>query len=713
MADEDLQRRLKEAHSVITEIARNGASREEADIVARQKYNVTLDDVLKYDDSQRGMEVWGIPIPRNVGAAVVGYGQGLTSNWGDELRGRIKQGAAYLTGEDPQAAYDQEVSDTRAMESSLRDTNPVPYYAGQVGGGINQALVVPGAASTKALPLGTAVLRGAGQGAIQGAVAGAGAADGDLADRSMGLAIGGAVGGLTGAALPVITRGAGKVYDAGKSFFQDFIQPKVNLAPAAVQGADAVQAAVTPTQPITVGASDRSGALDYIARNMERDQLDSQGTSAALDAMGSRGRLADIGPNLRDAAGAVISQPGRGKSVALSALEGRQAGQQSTLLDAAQTALSEGADDASKFSQGFHEAGDALVEARKAASDPAYEAFRQANGGVTWSDDLAKLFQRPALKKAWKHAQDIAGNEGVDLPLVAETDPVTGDVTKWTGIPDNRTLDYIKRGLDDVIEGSRDARGKITTDSGRSVESLKRQFLDIVDKLNPAYAEARQAFSGPSESLRALEKGRAFLKDDAEITAAEIAKMGKGDKEFFRIGVLRDLADIIKSNPTDRSVVNKLRATGFKEKLAAAFPSEEAYNKFVQTVENEARFAGTRASTAGNSATAQRLSSAADMNGNLSQVAENLATGNTPGLVRQAWQWLQSDAAPSEKERAVLADLLLRQGPDAIKKLLPDIERRRLVQALTAGAGSAARSATGQQAAGGIVRAQGQGRSAP
>ena len=62
-------------------------------------------------------------------------------------------------------------------------------------------------------------------------------------------------------ALPIVARGAEKVYDAGKSFLQDLIQPKINLAPAAVQGADAVQTAVAPTQPITVGASDRSSAL--------------------------------------------------------------------------------------------------------------------------------------------------------------------------------------------------------------------------------------------------------------------------------------------------------------------------------------------------------------------------------------------------------------------------------------------------------------------
>ena len=75
--------------------------------------------------------------------------------------------------------------------------------------------------------------------------------------------------------------------------------------------------------------------------------------------------------------------------------------------------------------------------------------------------------------------------------------------------------------------------------------------------------------------------------------------------------------------------------------------STDALNQFLQTVENRPDLPE-RAATMGNSATAQRLSSAVDMNGSLSRAAENVMTGNTPGLMRQAWQWLQSDAAPSE-----------------------------------------------------------------
>lgn len=698
MADQDFERRLKEAHSVITEIAQNGASREEADIVARQKYGVTLDDVIKYDDSQRGVEIWGVPVPRGVGAAVVGYGQGLTSNWGDELRGRIKQGAAYLTGEDPQAAYDREVADTRSMESSLRDTNPVPYYAGQVGGGVNQAIVVPGATTSKALPLGSAMLRGAGTGAVQGAIAGAGAADGDLADRGIGGITGLVVGGVTGGALPIVARGAEKVYDAGKSFLQDLIQPKINLAPAAVQGADAVQAAVAPTQPITVGASDRSSALDYIAKSMERDQIDSRGASVALDTMGPEGRLADLGPNLRDAAGAVISQPGTGKSIAVSALEGRQAGQQQRLADAAKSKLGATGD--------WYRAADELVSKQASEASPLYDqAFANASP-VDTSNVIAALQGRAAtakgnIKTALNKILGYLGDE-VDTPEGKVFQPDTS----------LQGLHEAKLAIDDMLDAAKkdSSMGRVVK---REIMQVKAALLEAMDASNPVYKEARDKFAGNAAALDALDAGRQFLKEDAEITGGEIANMTSSEKTAFVEGVYRSIRDIIESNPADRSVVNKLRGTGFIKKLAAAFPSTDALNQFLQTVENEARFAGTRAATMGNSATAQRLSSAVDMNGSLSQAAENVMTGNTPGLMRQAWQWLQSDAAPSEKQRAVLADLLLRQGPDAIKKLLPDIDRRRLAQALMATSGSAARSAAGQQAAGGAVRAQGQGRPAP
>ena len=539
------------------------------------------------------------------------------------------------------------------------------------------------------------MLRGAGTGAVQGAIAGAGAADGDLADRGIGGITGLVVGGVTGGALPIVARGAEKVYDAGKSFLQDLIQPKINLAPAAVQGADAVQAAVAPTQPITVGASDRSSALDYIAKSMERDQMNSRGASVALDTMGPEGRLADLGPNLRDAAGAVISQPGTGKSIAVSALEGRQAGQQQRLADAAKSKLGATGTGIGRLTSSYRsrqarrplydQAFASASPSIRATSSPPSRARRDREGNI-----------RPPSIRSWV----ISG-----MRLTRRKERYFSRTRAFRG------LHEAKLAIDDMLDAAKkdSSMGRVVK---REIMQVKAALLEAMDASNPVYKEARDKFAGNAAALDALDAGRQFLKEDAEITGGEIANMTSSEKTAF-VGRLPKHSRHHRNNPADRSVVNKLRGPDSSKKLAAAFPSTDALNQFLQTVENEARFAGTRAATMGNSATAQRLSSAVDMNGSLSQAAENVMTGNTPSLMRQAWQWLQSDAAPSEKQQAVLADLLLRQGPDAIKAVARYRSAPVGPEALMATSGSAARSAAGQQAAGGAVRAQGQGRPAP
>lgn len=176
----DMEAALKEVMS----IAQSGGSKQQADQVAQSKYGVTLDDVSKYYDNKRGIEIWGVPVPRSAGSFVTGYGQGLTSNWGDELRGRVKQGAAYLTGQDPQAAYTQELQNARDLERSAKSTNPAAYYGGQIAGTMNQVIAAPGLTGSKFIAAGQSLpsiaARSGLVGLLQGALSGAGAGDHDL-----------------------------------------------------------------------------------------------------------------------------------------------------------------------------------------------------------------------------------------------------------------------------------------------------------------------------------------------------------------------------------------------------------------------------------------------------------------------------------------------------------------------------------------------------
>jgi hypothetical protein len=72
------------------------------------------------------------------------------------------------------------------------------------------------------------------------------------------------------------------------------------------------------------------------------------------------------------------------------------------------------------------------------------------------------------------------------------------------------TLDYVKRGLDDIIEQNRNPiTGKLDLDeSGRAVNGLKNRLLDEMDRLNPHYRSARQAYAGPAALNSAMRDGK-------------------------------------------------------------------------------------------------------------------------------------------------------------------------------------------------------------
>ncbi|MDE0880589.1 MAG: hypothetical protein OSB00_18310, partial [Sphingomonas bacterium] len=72
-----------------------------------------------------------------------------------------------------------------------------------------------------------------------------------------------------------------------------------------------------------------------------------------------------------------------------------------------------------------------------------------------------------------------------------------------------QTLDYVKRGLDDILEERRDkVTGRLNLDEYlRSVNQVRGQLVNEVDRLNPGYRTARQAYQGPAREKDALVSG--------------------------------------------------------------------------------------------------------------------------------------------------------------------------------------------------------------
>lgn len=662
-------------------------------------------------------------------AVIQGAGQGLSMGFGDEVAAAAAatlgtpEGYFQPQGENWTDRYTSARDQIRGKLGEIQEDNPGTYATSQVAGALAPALLPTGRAM-----LGTNVIsnapnmlsmmgRSAAFGAGYGGLSALGQAQGTPGEQAVQTAVGTAAGGVLGAGIPPLVKGAaalpGKVRslltpnrmisEAAPVAQQISTQLPAQTAGAPAQGvpqSPLIPRAITkPLATASVSQSDRLKAISEMGRALTRAGYSTDDAARAIKGLGPQATLADISNATQRLLRTAKSGPGAAGDIITTALENRQAGQQGRLLAAAKQGLAPQVEETKNYMSSrfgmlplklsevkqlpddIYQASGELIKMRSTKSNAAYEAFRKANGGVTWSDDLAKLFERPSLKKAYSNAVRIAADEGVDLPRIAETDPLTGEVTKWVAVPDNRTLDFIKRGLDDVIEGARDQRGKITTDAGRAVQSLKTQFLDVVDDLNPAYKIARDTYSGPSQSLKALELGRKFLTEDAEMTAAEIAKLPKGDKEFFRAGVLRAVSDIIKSNPADRSVVNKLRSTIFQEKLKEAFPSRKAFDEFVKEVERESIFAGTRSTALGGSQTAEKLLDASDLARNTLDATRDAASGNVGGLLARGAEWLGRLVGPGEGTRAVLGKGLMESDPVAIQQILSEIARVQRLQA--------------------------------
>src|SRR3546814_19291831 len=114
------------------------------------------------------------------------------------------------------------------------------------------------------------------------------------------------------------------------------------------------------------------------------------------------------------------------------------------------------------------------------------------------------------MRAAYRNAARIAGEEGVEPRGLGLAFNDAGDVVFEETPANMRTLDYIKRGLDDVLERYRDpTTGRLVLDNtGRAIDQTRRALLDELDNINPDYAKARAAWAGPSQNLDRSEERR-------------------------------------------------------------------------------------------------------------------------------------------------------------------------------------------------------------
>lgn len=330
-------------------------------------------------------------------------------------------------------------------------------------------------------------------------------------------------------------------------------------------------------------------------------------------------------------------------------------------------------------SKGYYGTLEALDKGREAAAAPLYKAARDKGAVGVWNEHLAELTGRDSLGKAWARAKGIASDRGDKLPEIFTVD-AAGNITGVKQVPDLKSWDYIKRGLDDVIDDHKDKiTGKITTDKGRGVVALKRELLDELDAQIPEYAAARAAYAGPSHSIEVVDQGRDFWKSkgDPGDTIRTFKDLSAADKDYARIGIVREAMKDVGNTSDAGSVYVKLFNTPNKRALLeTAFPDRASFEKFAVQMRAEKEMLATNRTVTGGSPTSRIDADKAALSegSNVIDWVSALKSGNPLsilGMTLDKAKNLQRGMTPEVS--AELGNLLFQMDPIEIQRIMSRI----------------------------------------
>lgn len=537
----------------------------------------------------------------------------------------------------------------------------------------------------------------AGEGGAYGVAQGA-AGEGDVGDRALGAVTGGAVGAVTGAVMPYVAKGAGAIAGAARSASGGASQVADRILTKAIR-ADGNR---TPDLMRQASEAERQG-VPYM--------------------------LGDSGENARGLLSASARASGEGRSTAINALDTRQDGLADRVVarietdlgpvanphQIAETAMTTARTNAAPlYERSYARQGAdafraritrlierpsmqrAFANARRIAleegRDPEELGFAfDANGniilngaptGANAARDAART-QLQEAQAAYRQARtsggDVEAARGAiekararlrDAEAGVASAPVEGSAQTARN-PSWQTFDYIKRGMDDVVESYRDkTSGKLVLDTeGRAINNTLRSFLRAFDNANPDYAEARRAWGGPVSGVSAMNEGLTALKMTADDLEARMRDMSPFEREMFALGTRRAMAELVESKGDTANVVTALVGTGKKRAmLARLFGDRRGFQDFINGLGTEQnafetfRRARTGSPTAPNQADDNALAVATGV--------ADLATSGAPimSALRVAARAKSGQAA--EEAEAEVAQLLGTTDPQRVREAI-------------------------------------------
>lgn len=553
------------------------------------------------------------PKPDERGNIADSIAKGATLGFSDEIAGALGAiPAAFQTGSSIPDAYRGIRDAARGNEQAFAERNPGTALAAEIGGGVLTGGL--GAGRAAAVNVAKSVPKLAGVGAGVGATAGLGNSEGEtIGAMATDTAIGGAVGGVAGVLLPPVAKAIGKGVTAPMRYAQ----------------------ATRAARPVK-----------KLGQAIARDDMTPEKVAAELRKLPKGAAIADAGgENLQTLGRDVTVQPGRARNIARALFDGRRKEAPKRIDDAVRSALKQEGD--------FYPAKKALADEMKTAAAPFYDEAYKAP--VSLNPKLKAILKRPVMQDALRQGQKLAKNEG---------DVIGGNM---------QLLDYAKRALDDQRSVAiRTGNNQLA----RAITKTKQELVGELDAQVPAYGKARAAFAGPKALDDALDTGRKFMSEDAEIIAEMIQDMTASEKQFFRMGAIRDIRDKVLSKSDTADAYKAIFNSPLKrEKIQALFPNAREFAKFQRAMQGEARMFETGTKAMANSSTANKLAGVEDLATDPGILIDAATGSPTMAALNALKTWMRRNAPviKNEKMRDELASMLFSADPATQQKILKQI----------------------------------------
>jgi hypothetical protein len=512
-------------------------------------------------------------------------------------------GVDKLTGKD---TYEKSL---KAREAEDAEISPWLRIPGNIAGAVGTTLATRGfgggalGASLARLPN---TLRLGGLGAVEGGLFGAGTSPDD---RVGGAVKGAAIGGVTGAAAPHIIQGGARMLNR----VRHGAGPEANVA-------GDLGRAITRD----------NDTPDAILQRLQQARIDKPGTAT----------LADVGgENVRGLTERIANTPGAGRTQVVPRLTQRQQEQAARVTNDLRSLTG--------TARTARQATDETINQRAAAARPIYDEAMQFDAEsvpeilMTWENEVAQgwgraLLNSTALRRNLQSEYGVASVE--DAPLMT-------------------LIDAWKKAADDVIRTAAPNQRRVIT-------AMRDRVVGAVDAHNPRYADARNAWSGPSRYLDSIEEGRGILGQNvsAEEMAANFRALPQAEQEAYRIGAVSAIVDRMGNNPARLPDVTRLlRSPAMRAKIAAIMPDARTAAEWERRLNFEVGASDLASRSLGNSATARRLAERDDAEGLVADlVIDAIAGGGSVTMLRRMLtagpRWLR-DTLRSRADRQ-LGDLL-------------------------------------------------------